>query len=471
MTTTGPGARRTHPDRSSSRVLRLICLFAGLACACAPKTVLPPAAAAPAFADFAAPPVPAALEGSTAAQIYDLGWRFFQAGDVKNAEREFSLALKLAPAFYPAETSLGYVELARSDPKAALPHFDRVLEREKGDVPALVARAQTLLALNREADALVAFEAALAADPSLLDVKARIEVLAFRVLQQQVMRARLAARTGRLDEAISIYTAAIASSPDSAVLYRELATVERQKGDADLALEHFRHAVSLDGSDARSLAQIGELLESRGEGEAAEKAYSDALAIEPTDALRAKLETVRERAALARLPEEYRAIAEAPQITRGDLAALIGVRLGPLIQGRRRDAVLITDLRGHWAATWIMAVARAGVMDPFPNHSFQPRTLVRRVDLAVAAGRLLARIQADDPSHTRPWAAARRRFTDLSPTHLAYPEASVSVAAGVMTLGPDQAFQPSKVVSGSEAAAAIARIEALAAPGKTKGER
>ena len=104
---------------------------------------------------------------------------------------------------------------------------------------------------------------------------------------------------------------------------------------------------------------------------------------------------MRARAELARLPAEYRAIGEAPQITRGELAALIGVRLAPLLQPDRRvDAEPITDARTDWAATWILAVARAGVMEPFANHAFQPRTVVRRIDLAQAVERLLTRIAA-----------------------------------------------------------------------------
>jgi Tfp pilus assembly protein PilF len=446
-------------------------IAAGVAAGCAPPKPIPvPAVSAPKFPEFVAPTVPASLAATPAAEIYDRGWRFLQAGDLRTAEREFSLVLKIAPAFYPAETSLGYVELARKDARAALPHFDRALERQTNDVPALLGRAQSLLALNHEPEALTAFEAALAVDPSLADVKRRVEVLAFRILEQQLARARQAARAGKLDEAIATYTAAIASSPDSAVLYRELAAVERQKGDVDRALEHFRKAASLDTTDARPLVQIGELLESRGDGPGAEKAYEDALAIEPTEAVRAKLDTVRERAELAHLPGEYRALEEAPQLTRGDLAALIGVRLGPLLEGSRR-AVVITDVRAHWAAPWIMAVTRSGVMEPFSNHTFQPRTLVRRVDLAQAMSRLLARIAAADPSRARAWASARTAFADLSPGHLAYPAASAAVAAGVMTIGPDNAFQPSRTVSGAEALAAIARIEALAGPGATKGRQ
>src|SRR6185436_8359027 len=103
--------------------------------------------------EFIVPRVPANLAGTSAASSHDLGWRFLQAGDLKNAEREFNLALKTVPGFYPAEAALGWLEIARKETRAALPHFDRALERQPADVSSLVGRGQTLLALNRESDA------------------------------------------------------------------------------------------------------------------------------------------------------------------------------------------------------------------------------------------------------------------------------------------------------------------------------
>ena len=154
-------------------------------------------------------------------------------------------------------------------------------------------------------------------------------------------------------------------------------------------------------------------------------------------AVDAKLDGVRARIELARLPAEYRAIDTAAQITRGDLAALIGVRLAPLVQAaRRRDAVVVTDVRNHWAATWIMAVARAGIIDPYDNHTFQPRSVVRRD--GSRAG--------DEPPARRAWRRRTRRRAGpgsrrgsgspiCQPGHLAYPAASMAVAAGVMKTG------------------------------------
>jgi tetratricopeptide (TPR) repeat protein len=431
------------------------------AAACGPKTVPAPVVTAPKYPEFVAPQVPPDLSSSAAAASEDRGWRFLQAGDLKNAEHEFNAALKSMPAFFPAEAGLGYAALARKDDKTALAHFDRAVAAQPGYVSAVAGRGYALEGLNRASDALAAFEAALAADPSLADLRRRVDVLKFRAVQDELAAARQAARAGHFDEAEAAYTRAIAASPESPFLYRELAGVDEQRGQPDRALENYRKAIALDPQDAASLTHVGELLMARSDFEGAAKAFGEAYAIEPSDALEKRLDEARDRAATARLPAEYRAIDSSPQITRADLAALIGVRLAPLVQSSQRNPVLITDVRNSWAAPWIMSVARAGIMEPYANHAFQPRSVVRRIDLAQAISRLLANIASTHPAQARQWTSARLPFADLSPAHLAYPAASEAVAAGAMTMGPDKTFQPFRAVTGAEATAAIARLEAL----------
>jgi len=451
------------------KLLPLILLVAAGA-ACAPKPMPAPVVTSPRFPDFTRPAVPPALANTQAAVNQDRGWRFLQVGDLRTAEREFQTALTLVPDFYPAENGLGYVELARKDAKAALGHFDRALQRDRLDLSALMGKGQALLALDRGSEALPVLEAALRVDPSLTEVAARVEVLKFREQQQELGRARQAAAAGRLDEAIAGYTRAIERSPESAFLYRELASVERQEHDDERALQHYRQALALEPGDARTLKQVGDLLEARGDIDGAIQAYSEALAAGPDEAVEAKLERLRTRAELARLPEEYRAIPAAPQVTRGDLAALVAVRLPGLVQsGRRRDAVLVTDIRNHWAAAWILAVAQAGIMEPYANHAFQPKSPVRRVDLAQVVNRLLARVAEATPERPHPWQDARLKFVDLAAGHLAYAAASAAVASGVIEPGPNNSFQPTRIVTGAEAARAVDRIAAMVPGGSGRG--
>lgn len=445
------------------RLLGLVVLGAVAATsACAPKIVAVPTVTTPAFPDFIQPVVPTSLANSRAVANHDRAWTFLQAGDTKNAARELGVALKASPAFYPAEATAGYVELAQKNPKGAITRFDRALERQKDYVPALVGKGQALVGLNREADAVAVFEAALASDPSLTDVARRVEVFKFRGLERDLAAAREAARTGRTEEAVRAYHAAIASSPDSPFLYRELGILEGQHGNTAAALEHLRKAVQLDPGDAASLAQIGDLLAAQGDLSAAIESYAASLAVEPNADVETRRDAARARADLARLPEEYRAIESAQQLTRGDLAALIGVRLGPLLPARGGDAGVVTDVRGNWAEPWIFAVVRAGIIEALPNHTFQPRGVVRRVDFAQVVNRLLAGIAQIAPSRAKAWQDARIRFTDLAPGHIAYPAASAAVAAGVLPSAPDGSFQPTRVVTGAEAIAALGRLQALA---------
>jgi tetratricopeptide (TPR) repeat protein len=180
--------------------------------ACAPKTIPAPVVTAPRFPELIQPPVPSALAASPAVPRYDRAWRLFQDGDLRNAERELAGALTVEPAFYPAEAASGYLELQRKDPKEAVAHFDRALAGWADYTPALIGRGRALVTLNREAEAVAAFEAALALDPSLTDLRRQVEVLRFRGLERDLAAAREAARTGKSAEAARAYEAAIASS-------------------------------------------------------------------------------------------------------------------------------------------------------------------------------------------------------------------------------------------------------------------
>jgi tetratricopeptide (TPR) repeat protein len=440
----------------------LVALLA-LMSACAPRTAsLPPPGVAH-FPEYVEPRVPADAATATATAAVTRAWQFLQAGDLRNAERETSAALRGQPGFYPAQTVMAYLALARKDPRSALAQFTRVTDAHPAYASALVGRGLALVAGGDEVAALDAFRAGLAADPSLLDVARRIDVLTLRGLQEQLAAAREAATNGQMDAATRAYRKAIAASPDSAFLYREVAAIEQRQGLATQAIEDLRKANVLDPGDAASFAMLGDLLDAQGDLDGALEAYGRSIGLDGDPAVEARRAALRQRRERAALPEQYRAIDASAQVTRADLAALIGVRLAPLLRAAQvRDVGVITDIRGHWAEQWMAPVARAGIIEALPNHTFQPRTAIRRVDLAQAVSRLLGLIAAAQPGRTQTWTGARGRFSDMTAGHLAYPAASVAVASGVMQVSPEGAFQPTRVVTGAEAVAAIDRVRALA---------
>ncbi|MEN3336451.1 MAG: hypothetical protein V7647_127 [Acidobacteriota bacterium] len=446
--------------RAAALALVVACLAA--ACAAPKRPVLPPAATTLRYPEFLYPAPPATLAAPQAASAHAIAWQWLQLGDLRSAERSFSDVLKKTPDFYPSEAGLGYVALARKDYRAAASHFDRALTSDPAYAPALAGRGDALLTLGQRQQALASFEAAVKADPTLTDLRARVDVLRFRGMQDDVDAARKAAEAGKLTEAQAIYERTLASSPDSPFLYREIAVIERRSGNLEAALAHARKAAELSPAEPRNFIALGEIYEAQGDYARAADAYRTAVGLEPSDAIEARLDELREKAAFAAMPDEYRSIETAPTVTRAQLAALIGVRLDDLLKrAHRENPVVLTDTRGNWASPWIQAVSRAGIMETYPNHTFQPNALVRRGDLALAASRILSFIAAERPRQAAAWRAARVRFSDLPPGHLSYPAASVAVQSGVMKTTDGDEFQLSRPVTGAEALAAVRKLEEL----------
>lgn len=447
---------------SALRIVVVALAVALAAAACAPKRVAPPTPGAPKYSAFvfpvAADPFPADV-----IQQHQAAWDTLQTGDGRAAERRFATVLKRTPDFYPAHAGLGYVAMSRDNMKAALGHFDRALALNGTYAAALAGKGQAHLALNERGLALASFDAALAADPSLAGIRSAADVLRFQVLQGGVAGARKAAEAGRFPEARAGYEAAIQASPESPFLHRELALVEFRAGDMPAASTRIEKAIALEPNDSRNHVVLADIMEATGNAAGALQSLLRAVAIEPSEALDRRIATLREKAALAAMPPEFRAIESAETITRGQLAALIGVRLDALVKrAPRRPPAVITDARAHWAFQWILPVTQAGFMEVYSNSTFQPNATVRRGDLAFAASRILGVVAAQNPSLAAAWKNARPRFSDLPPRHLSYPAAAVAVGAGVMQTGEKDAFQMSRVVTGPEAIGAMDRLLALA---------
>ena len=454
------------PVQRRFRAAAAVMVLALSAACAAKKPELPPPTTAARYPEFVYPAALPTLGTPAAQERHKAGWLWLQAGDLKAAERNFEAALDSSADFYPAEAGLGYVQLAKKSHASALDHFDRAVVANPRYVPALAGRGEALLAIGERDQALKSFEAAVTADPGLDALRTRIAVLRARGQQDDVAAARKALEGGRLDEARSAYERAIVASPDSPFLYRELADVLRRQGNLDAAAAQAAKAADLDPADPRAQTLLGEVHEARKDMPAAIAAYEAALKLEPNAALERKLDAMREAAVLEKMPAEFQQIETAATVSREQLAALVGVRLDDLLRRvQRRTAVVITDTRGSWASPWILAVTRAGVMEVYPNHTFQPAAPVDRGELADAASRVLSIIAAEKPAAAAAWRGTKQQFPDLAPTHLSYPAASLSVGAGVLQPLPDGSFQLARPVTGAEAVAAVKKLEALAEPG------
>ena len=428
---------------------------------------LPPPVVAPGterFPDYPNPELPPDLARQTRpAQAHTLGWAQLQSGDQRAAERTLRTSLQQAPGFYPSQAALGFVRLSQGQHADALEWFERALAARARYVPALVGRAEALVELGREGEAFEAYQSVLEIAPGQSVAQRRVEVLRFRAVQSDVDAARAALAGGRLDEARDHYGRALKASPDSGFLYRDLADVERQLRRFERARQLLDRALELDAQDARAVLMRAELLEASGAVEGALADYRRALALDPslpgiTDRIAAIEVGLREAA----LPAEFKAIGGSPRVTRGDMAALLAYRLPSVLEGAARGTVLITDSRRHWAQESILLAARAGAMEVYPNHTFQPLAGMTRGEFAAVVNRVLNLVAARTPEAATTWGGARLAFSDVRVGHTLYVAVSRAVASGVMRTMEGQTFGLGRPMTGADAVEAVNRLSRLA---------
>ena len=458
----------TLEDVALRRCLVIVVLCGHVLASCATRL---PVVTTPTYPSYPFPTVPQDLAGTSAAAEHERAWLFLQAGDLDEAERRFASALRRSPEFHPADAGLGFVGLARGQADEAVARFDQVLERSPAYVPALLGRGQALLVGDRLEEAIESFQVALVANPGLTSLRQQVEELRQRVeelrfigLMDEVARARGASAAGRDAEARAAYERVIAASPESGFLYIELAEVQRRQGDTDAALERLDLAVELDPNVVAPWVLMSEIYLARGNLDRAEQALLRADSIDRGEDTARRLADLEARRREASLPPEYREIETAEAITRGQLAAVIGVRFDVLVADAAAGrTAIITDARDHWGLEWVLAVAQAGIMEADTNYRFQPERVVTRAELARVAVRLLQLPAVETAS---PSVARRANFSDLAPGHLSYPAASEAVAAGVLQSLEQNTFQPGRPVSGAEVMTALRRLGALVGGGR-----
>jgi tetratricopeptide (TPR) repeat protein len=272
-------------------------------------------------------------------------------------------------------------------------------------------------------------------------VRRRLTALKLQATERRMGLAQAALESGDEEAAVRQYSGALEAAPEVAGVRLALADLLVARGDVDSALA----VLEADPSGDRQVAlRRAELLMSRREFAGAAEVYRGLIEADPADATAREGErAAREGMEMLSMPEEYRQIAEASRITRADLAALVAVRVHGLRRLGAGEPRVALDIGSSWAREPIARVLALGIMDVYPNHTFQPGAVVRRVDVARAAARVLDRLGWPRSAGPVPG--------DMSRSHLDYEAVVRVLGAGLMSLAPSGAFEPWRPVSGQEA--------------------
>lgn len=119
-----------------------------------------------------------------------------------------------------------------------------------------------------------------------------------------------------------------------------------------------------------------------------------------------------------------------------------------------------SDVKDHWARTWIVQVIEMGVMEPDSDGKFYPDAKVTRAEYALLLQNILITVMHDPALATR-YIGEESRFKDMRSGTATYNAASLAVDRGVMQATVEGTFEPMKTVSGADALLIIRQFQNL----------
>ncbi len=376
-------------------------------------------------------------------------WDALKAGRYDQARKYL---MKLGTANPVREAGLAYVDLIAGDLPAAEARFNSSVSITPDMIPSRVGLVQIYESRRDRDKAFAELREILARAPGHRWAAPRFEALRADLVRESTAAAREAYAGGNRETAKREFLKVLSYAPDTPAIHLELARLYRQEKDTEAALPHYRAAVEGQKADKALLREYAEFLAETGELGLSLEILERLAAAEPKDATVGKrVEEIKSKLGVYELPSQYDGVAALEAITREDLAALIGVKFGDFLAAPGPRTEILTDIATSWAQRFIVKVASLEIMTGSVNHTFQPRRIINRADLADAAVRLIGVLQQRGAKFVPLVETRRIQVADVSPDNFYYASITKALAYQIMTLTPERRFEPDRTVSGAEA--------------------
>ncbi|MHB8054772.1 MAG: tetratricopeptide repeat protein [Candidatus Aminicenantales bacterium] len=386
----------------------------------------------------------------------------------ENADKAEKAILKLGEDHPFYWTGMGYVALLRNDLPSAEADFLGSLRVSPDAITSHLGLGQVYRRQGRREDALNSYLEVLKRDPENVFAGNEAEALKTSIVDDLIGQAEAAVRSGKTAGAKEAYLKALEYAPKLQTAHLALARIFAREKNYPSALFHLGVASENNPGDKAVLREYAETLYLMGQYSRSLDAFQRLEALDPADkSVIERLDTLKARLGVVELPEEYREIPDLAAVTKEDVAALIGAKFSDIWIETSARASIVVDISTSWARTFIAKVAAFGIMEVYSNHTFQPKKVMNRAEMAETVDHLIAFLNKKGRTIVAQIPAERIHLTDVPPDHPYAPPIIRAVSFQIMDIFPDRTFRPDQSVTGTEA---IRILDLLAGLAKEQGK-
>ncbi len=346
------------------------------------------------------------------------GYVYLLGGDSLSAENAFLEAERLSPEMTLANIGLAQIYEARGQRDLLYSQYLEILKNQPG---------------NRWA-------------------KPRFETLRNELVESAFAESRAAQLAGNREGSKTALLKVLFYNPGSTEANLELARLYRKEENVPSALVHMRTIIEKEPENKAALREYAELLLEGEEFGLSLETFEKLLEQDPQDkVVRQKIEDLKNRLGVFEPPSQYNVIPSIEAITREDLAALVGVKFHNFIDVSGMKPRILVDISTSWAQTLIVQITSLDIMSSFDNHTFQPKKIINRAEMAGTLVRLIDYLNSRGFTFVPLVEARRIQINDVSEDNFYYRPITRIVSYQIMDLSPLRTFEPEKTVSGREA--------------------
>ena len=418
-------------------------LVAGLA-ACVTLTPLPP------NLSLEAPPSGATAELSLDARIaVSDAWAALKRGDIEGAQRTLAGLGPQNPFYY---AGLGYAAFILNDLAGAEAFFLQSVR----DVPQLalahIGLGQIYQRTGQTDLAYTEYLEALKRDPDNERARRESEAIRIERADRFLSEGRAYASAGDTAQSRDAYLRALEYAPKEQEAHLALARIYIRDKNYQSALFHLKTASANEPTNQDILLDYAEALSQAGQQSRSLDAYQRVLEINAQNKIALeRAESLKSRLGVVELPSQYGGIPALGAVAKEDVAALIGFKFKDILDETAPKPPVIVDITTSWANRYIVKVAALALMEVYSNHTFQPRKLITRAEMAETLVRLVEFLKKQKYRIIEQIALDRIKVADVPREHVYFGPISQVLAYQLMDLAPDRTFRPEQPVTGAEA--------------------
>jgi len=378
--------------------------------------------------------------------VIEEAWRSLKQGKGSKARKALIRLDEQSPFYY---VGMGYAYFMMNDITLSEDFFKAALRYSPDMTIVHLGLGQIYHKTGRDDLAFAEFQEIIKKDPDHIWVKAQYENIKRQKTQESLDAGKTFLDAGNIESSKGAFLRALYYSPKSMQAHLALADIFQQEDNLENALVHLDAASKNDPENIDILNRYGDILFLANENKRSLEIYEKLLEKEPENQeYQQRVEILKNRLGIFELPSQYNAIITSEAISKEEIAALLAVKFKDVLEETTKEPPIIIDIATSWADDFILQMTSLGLLDIYPNHTFRPKKIITRAEMAEILLRLINYLRDRGYRFLQQIPPESIQISDVSADNYYYQPIIQIVSYDIMSLSLDKTFKPDLPVSG-----------------------